>query len=61
MTWPTEYMRVRGGRSFWKDWVPETGMEGPVSVVLRLFFFDSVFLKFFYILFFVVVMCNSLC
>ncbi|XP_064214797.1 pecanex-like protein 1 isoform X2 [Tribolium castaneum] len=30
VTWPTEYMRVRGGRSFWKDWVPETGMEGPV-------------------------------
>lgn len=31
VTWPTEYMRVRGGRSFWKDWVPESGMEGPVS------------------------------
>ncbi|KAJ8972889.1 hypothetical protein NQ317_008510 [Molorchus minor] len=28
--WPTEYMRIRGGRSHWKDWVPETGMEGPV-------------------------------
>ncbi|KAG5897163.1 hypothetical protein JTB14_020892 [Gonioctena quinquepunctata] len=30
VTWPTEYMRIRGGRSHWKDWVPEVGMEGPV-------------------------------
>jgi hypothetical protein len=30
VSWPTEYMRVRGGRSYWKDWVPEAGMEGPV-------------------------------
>lgn len=30
VSWPTEYMRCRGGRSYWKDWVPETGMEGPV-------------------------------
>ncbi|CAG9819558.1 unnamed protein product [Phaedon cochleariae] len=28
--WPTEYMRIRGGRSYWKDWVPEALMEGPV-------------------------------
>ncbi|XP_074039325.1 pecanex isoform X2 [Leptinotarsa decemlineata] len=28
--WPTEYMRIRGGRSNWKDWVPEAGMEGPI-------------------------------
>lgn len=26
--WPTEYMRIRGGRSYWNNWVPETGMEG---------------------------------
>ncbi|KAJ8930528.1 hypothetical protein NQ314_016664 [Rhamnusium bicolor] len=31
VTWPTEYMRIRGGRSHWKDWIPEAGMEGPVS------------------------------
>ncbi|KAK9870316.1 hypothetical protein WA026_006402 [Henosepilachna vigintioctopunctata] len=28
--WPTEYMRTRGGRSYWNTWVPETGMEGYV-------------------------------
>ncbi|KAL1506032.1 hypothetical protein ABEB36_005467 [Hypothenemus hampei] len=30
VSWPTEYMRCRGGRSYWKDWIPEVGMEGPV-------------------------------
>ncbi|XP_076252556.1 pecanex isoform X2 [Rhynchophorus ferrugineus] len=30
VSWPTEYMRCRGGRSYWKDWIPEAGMEGPV-------------------------------
>ncbi|XP_066152937.1 pecanex-like protein 1 isoform X2 [Euwallacea fornicatus] len=30
VSWPTEYMRCRGGRSYWKDWLPEAGMEGPV-------------------------------
>ncbi|CAH1958080.1 unnamed protein product [Acanthoscelides obtectus] len=30
VSWPTEYMRIRGGRSHWKDWVPEVGMEGPI-------------------------------
>ncbi|XP_060530185.1 pecanex-like protein 1 isoform X2 [Cylas formicarius] len=30
VSWPTEYMRCRGGRSYWKDWLPEVGMEGPV-------------------------------
>lgn len=29
--WPNEYMRARGGRSHWRDWLPETGMEGQVS------------------------------
>nr|XP_022912748.1 pecanex-like protein 1 isoform X1 [Onthophagus taurus] len=28
--WPNEYMRARGGRSHWRDWLPETGMEGQV-------------------------------
>ncbi|KAI4463394.1 pecanex [Holotrichia oblita] len=28
--WPNEYMRARGGRSYWRDWLPETGMEGQV-------------------------------
>lgn len=30
VSWPTEYMRCRGGRSYWKDWLPEAGMTGPV-------------------------------
>lgn len=29
--WPDEVMRQRGGRNFWKDWVPEAGMEGQVT------------------------------
>ncbi|KRT83588.1 hypothetical protein AMK59_4439 [Oryctes borbonicus] len=28
--WPNEYMRARGGRSYWRDWLPEIGMEGQV-------------------------------
>lgn len=28
--WPDEKMRARGGRTFWKDWLPEIGMEGIV-------------------------------
>lgn len=28
--WPSEYMRLRGGRSHWRDWLPEAGMEGQV-------------------------------
>lgn len=28
--WPDEKMRARGGRTFWKDWLPEVGMEGQV-------------------------------
>lgn len=28
--WPDESWRSRGGRNFWKDWLPEAGMEGPV-------------------------------
>ncbi|KAI5694056.1 hypothetical protein M8J75_010034 [Diaphorina citri] len=28
--WPDEKMRARGGRTFWKDWLPEIGMEGQV-------------------------------
>lgn len=30
MTWPDECMRVHGGRSHWRDWLPEKGMEGQV-------------------------------
>ena len=31
--WPDdETMRLRGGRSYWKNWVPEDGMVGVVSV-----------------------------
>ncbi|XP_015763882.1 PREDICTED: pecanex-like protein 1 [Acropora digitifera] len=28
--WPSELMRERGGRSYWKDWNPVEGMEGVV-------------------------------
>lgn len=28
--WPDEEMRIRGGRSFWQNWVPVEGMEGIV-------------------------------
>ncbi|KAJ7389078.1 hypothetical protein OS493_033940 [Desmophyllum pertusum] len=28
--WPSELMRERGGRSYWKDWNPVAGVEGPV-------------------------------
>lgn len=28
--WPSELMRERGGRSYWKEWNPVEGMEGAV-------------------------------
>jgi len=31
VVWPSQTMRNRGGKSFWKTWLPETGMEGMVS------------------------------
>jgi hypothetical protein len=30
VVWPNERMQLRGGRSFWRDWLPEKGMEGQV-------------------------------
>jgi len=30
VVWPDERMRARGGRSHWRDWLPERGMEGQV-------------------------------
>ncbi|XP_046664729.1 pecanex-like protein 1 [Homalodisca vitripennis] len=30
VSWPDERMRARGGRSHWRDWLPEKGMEGQV-------------------------------
>ena len=32
--WPDELWRSRGGRNSWKDWIPEEGMEGTVSLLL---------------------------
>jgi hypothetical protein len=32
VVWPDEKMRIRGGRSHWKDWLPEKGMEGLVLI-----------------------------
>lgn len=31
VVWPDEKMRARGGRSSWRDWLPEKGMEGQVN------------------------------
>jgi len=28
--WPSEHMRVQGGKSYWKDWKPVEGIEGTV-------------------------------
>lgn len=41
--WPNDYTRLRGGRSYWRDWVPEAGMEGQVSSA---FVFHLEFLRF---------------
>ncbi|XP_031359029.1 pecanex-like protein 1 isoform X1 [Photinus pyralis] len=30
VSWPDENMRAKGGRSHWRDWLPESGMEGQV-------------------------------
>ncbi|CAH1237391.1 unnamed protein product [Diabrotica balteata] len=30
LLWPNEFFRMRGGRTYWKDWIPEEGMEGTV-------------------------------
>lgn len=38
MTWPDECMRSHGGRSHWRDWLPEKGMEGQVSGFLFIFY-----------------------
>lgn len=32
VAWPDESMRQRGGRSYWRDWLPEKGMEGQVII-----------------------------
>jgi len=36
VVWPDEFMRSRGGRSYWQNWVPEDQMEGLVSCELSL-------------------------
>lgn len=32
--WPNEDWRQKGGKNFWKDWVPEKGLEGQVGFTL---------------------------
>lgn len=32
LQWPDETMRLRAGRTCWRDWSPLEGMEGHVSV-----------------------------
>lgn len=34
-------MRARGGRSFWKDWLPDTGMEGQVGIIFKVALYDN--------------------
>lgn len=34
VTWPDECMRSHGGRSHWRDWLPEKGMEGQVNILV---------------------------
>ena len=31
--WPTSSMRNKGGKNFWKNWLPEDGMEGQVQLL----------------------------
>lgn len=42
--WPDEFWRSRGGRNNWKDWLPQEGMEGIVSLIFN--FYISEFLKY---------------
>ena len=39
--WPDEMWRSRGGQNYWKDWLPEEGMEGTVSFIFKGPFFGS--------------------
>lgn len=36
LQWPDETMRLRAGRTCWRDWSPLEGMEGHVSVFSRM-------------------------
>lgn len=36
LQWPDETMRLKAGRTCWKDWSPLEGMEGHVSIYLQL-------------------------
>lgn len=35
--WPSSTIRARGGKSYWKSWLPESGMEGLVRITNFLF------------------------
>lgn len=34
VVWPNPTMRSKGGKSFWKNWLPEAGMEGLVGILI---------------------------
>ena len=34
-SWPDDGWRARGGRSNWRDWLPQEGMEGVVSKAMQ--------------------------
>lgn len=36
LQWPDEGIRLKAGRNSWKDWSPQEGMEGHVSVLRTL-------------------------
>lgn len=40
LIWPDESMRFRGGRSYWKNWVPLDLMEGVVRSKFKKNFFN---------------------
>lgn len=36
LQWPDETMRLKAGRTCWRDWSPSEGMEGHVSLYRQL-------------------------
>ncbi|VTJ82598.1 Hypothetical predicted protein [Marmota monax] len=36
LQWPDEGIRLKAGRNSWKDWSPQEGMEGHVSLLLKM-------------------------
>lgn len=41
LLWPDETIRLKAGRNSWKDWSPQEGMEGHVSLTLEQMFITN--------------------